>query len=77
MNNQEAKSFLMKPNSYSNVSLPEYYNFNEVLAYADNILGDKDLNSLLVSDKEKHYHKIDRVNYTLITNKIVSTDGDH
>lgn len=69
MSNKDAKSFLMKPNSYSNVSLPEYYNFNGVLAYADNILGNRDLNSLLVADKEKHYHKIEGVNYTLITNK--------
>lgn len=69
MSNEEAKMFLMKSESYSNVNLPEYFNFNKVLAYADDVLDNRSLNSLMVSDKEKHYYKINGVNYTLIANK--------
>lgn len=69
MNNMEAKSFFMKPSSYSNINLPEYFNFKEVLSNADDILSRSNLNSLLVSDKEKHYYNLERINYTLITNK--------
>src|SRR5690625_3362855 len=59
----------MKSESYSNVNLPEYFNFNKVLAYADDVMDNRSLNSLMVSDKEKHYYKINGVNYTLIANK--------
>lgn len=41
--NKDVKSFLMKPNSDSKVSLLEYYSVNEVMKYGDNILGEMNI----------------------------------
>jgi len=65
LNNEEAKSFFLLRESYSNISLPEYFSFQNLL---DNI--DKELLGKLLSEfKEKNPRSLDNVNYKLLSNK--------
>lgn len=69
MTNVEAKDFLLKTESYTKINLPIYFSFKEVLAESSTILKNKELNSLMVSNREKKLYNQDDVNYTLLTNK--------
>jgi len=65
LNHIEAKSFFLRRENYSNISLPEYFSFQELL---DNI--DKTLNGKSVSDfKNKNPRDLENVNYKLLSNK--------
>jgi hypothetical protein len=65
LNNEEAKSLFLKRESYSNISLPEYFSFQELL---DNI--DKTLNGKNISDfRDKSPRDVENVNYKLLSNK--------
>lgn len=43
VNNEEAKSLLLKRDSYSNISLPEYFSFQELLDKIDKTLQEKNI----------------------------------
>ncbi len=65
LNNEEAKSLLLKRDSYSNISLPDYFSFQELL---DKI--DKTLKGKTISDfRNKSPRDLENVNYKLLSNK--------
>lgn len=66
LNNTEAKQYFLKQESYCNVQLPEYFNFQPLF----DALGKLSLKGGISLDKAK---KLDDVNYKFLTNK----DGKH
>lgn len=65
LTNEEAKTLLLKQESYSNISLPEYFSFQELL---DKI--DKTLKGKKISDfRDKSPRDLENVNYKLLSNK--------
>lgn len=67
LNNEEAKTLLLKRDSYSNISLPEYFSFQELLDKIDKTLKGKN-----ISDFRDHSYSprdVNNVNYKLLSNK--------
>jgi len=65
LTHKEAKTLLLNRESYSNISLPEYFSFQELL---DKI--DKTLNGKNISDfKDKSPRNLENVNHKLLSNK--------
>lgn len=65
----EARKFFMKPQSYFNQILPEYFSFKKVLALADSKLKSSNINDIQVPNKDLKENKWNDINYTLIINK--------
>jgi len=63
LNNTEAKQYFLKQESYCNVQLPEYFNFQPLL---DALAKNGSLKDGIQLDKAK---KLDDVNYQFLTNK--------
>lgn len=67
LNNSEARDLLLQPNSYCNFGLPAYFNIQNLLDCADNIVRKGNYRN---SDKRaKGPGDFEGVNYTLLTNK--------
>ena len=76
MTADEARKFLLKNDSYCNIDLPKYFNFENVLKKAEEKIRDKDVNSYFskktkangktCSDSPKNY---EGVNYRFLNNK--------
>jgi RNA-directed DNA polymerase len=65
LNNEEAKSLLLKRDSYSNISLPEYFSFQELLDKIDKTLKGKSISDF----RDKNPRDLENVNYKLLSNK--------
>jgi hypothetical protein len=65
LNNEEAKTLLLKRDSYSNISLPEYFSFQELLDKIDKTLKGKSISDF----KDKSPRDLEIVNYKLLSNK--------
>ncbi len=66
MNCSEAKAFFLKPESYCNLDLPPYLNFNKLLKSVEKVIKENDC-------EWKKSRNSEEVNYSLLTNK----DGAH
>jgi Reverse transcriptase (RNA-dependent DNA polymerase) len=69
MTSSEARTFLLKSESYCNIDFPPYFRFSRVLSKVSRAIGRTDLKTML---KQKP-RDCDGVNYPLLTNK----DGRH
>lgn len=72
MKNTEAKKFLLKSNSYCNIELPKYFNFQPLLEKVTKQIGKKELPSLcrVLYKKQKDFpDNYSDVNYRLLNNK--------
>lgn len=66
MKNNEAKDFFLKPESYFNLELPEYYNVGNIISHVLSIVSkEKDFNKFK-SDNPRNYETL---NYKMICNK--------
>ena len=65
LNNEEAKTLLLKRDSYSNISLPEYFSFQELLDKIDKTLKGKSISDF----RDKSPRDLENVNYKLLSNK--------
>lgn len=65
LNCDEAKTLLLKRDSYSNISLPEYFSFQELLNKIDKTLKGKNISDF----RDKSPRDIENVNYKLLSNK--------
>lgn len=65
----EAKDYFLKHQSYCNFDIPEYFVFEDMLSAIDDGLGDSNISSFYVNDRNNHPDKIDGVNHKLISNK--------
>ena len=65
LNNTDAKKLFLKEESYSNISLPDYFSFQELLDKLDKELTNKNLSDL----RTKSPRESDYVNYKLLSNK--------
>ncbi|GAW90765.1 hypothetical protein FPS14_contig00104-0004 [Flavobacterium psychrophilum] len=65
LNNTDAKTLFLKEESYSNISLPDYFSFQELLDKLDKELTNKNLSDL----RTKSPRESDYVNYKLLSNK--------
>ena len=64
MSNSEAKSFLLKGESYCRLELPKYFNFDIILSKIDKKLKNIEFNSIC-----DHPENFDNVNYKIFSNK--------
>lgn len=62
MNNNEAKKFLMKPESYSSLDLPKYFSFEKMLNIVESFLSCQDVDNKKARCNED-------INYHIYTNK--------
>ena len=65
LNNTDAKKLFLKEESYSNISLPDSFSFQELLDKLDKELTNKNLSDL----RTKSPRESDYVNYKLLSNK--------
>lgn len=65
LNNSEAKSLLLNRDSYSNISLPEYFTFQELIDKIDKVLKGKSISDF----RDKNPRDFEDVNYKLLSNK--------
>ncbi|HAP95727.1 RNA-directed DNA polymerase [Epilithonimonas hominis] len=65
LNNTEANNFFLKKESYSNIELPTYFNFQKLLNKIQKKLNGKDLKDFRSSSPRN----FEDVNYKLVTNK--------
>lgn len=65
LNNEEAKELLLLRESYSNISLPDYFSFQNLLDSIDKILSGKQLSDF----RDKNPRTFDNINYKLLSNK--------
>lgn len=65
LSNLEAKRFLLKKQSYSNIDLPHYFDFQEILNKTEKKINNKDLKGFRTSSPRD----FENVNYKIITNK--------
>ncbi len=65
LNNEEAKRLLLLRESYSNISLPDYFSFQNLLDSIDKILSGKQLSDF----RDKNPRTFDNINYKLLSNK--------
>lgn len=65
LNCDEAKTLLLKRDSYSNISLPEYFSFQDLLDKIDKTLKGKNISDF----RDKSPREIENVNYKLLSNK--------
>lgn len=64
---QKAKDFLLNENSYTNIDLPEYFRFSEILKKVDDILDKHKLQDFYNSSIKPE--NCENVNYKIIANK--------
>lgn len=69
LNENEAKEYFLKQESYCNFDIPEYFVFTDLLAAIDTAMGGNDLNDYYVGDRTMRPDKIEGVNHKLISNK--------
>ena len=69
MSNEDAKKFLLKSNSYCEIDLPQYFNFNKILLDIDKKIGDKEISNFYRNGKTMSPKSMDDVNYKLFSNK--------
>lgn len=70
MNHNEAREFLLQSSSYSNINLPNYFNFTKMIRQARNILDTTDLSDIsFKSNAKKYVSKQEKVNYKISVNK--------
>ena len=67
MTNSEAKKFFLKSESYFNGHLPSYFDFKELLAQAEKLIGQSKLNEISIS--KNAVSQRDDVNYKILMNK--------
>jgi len=65
LNNSKAKELFLKEESYSNITLPEYFSFQNLLDKIDKELLGKQLSDF----KTKKPRELDNINYKLLSNK--------
>ncbi len=65
LTHDDARSFLLKPESYCSLDLPPYIGFADLIEGVDEVLGGKRLTDLRQSNPRDH----DDVNYTILHNK--------
>jgi hypothetical protein len=65
LNNEEAKELLLLRESYSNISLPDYFSFQNLLDSIDKTLSGKQLSDF----RDKNPRTFDNINYKLLSNK--------
>ena len=63
--NIEAKAFLLKQESYTNMTLPSYFDFSELLSKVSNELNGKYLKGIWIKNPKIY----DNLNYRLLSNK--------
>ena len=69
MNCDEARLFFLKKDSYFSVNLPTYFNFNYLLDYSINLIGNERLNKKTHLLQITKYSKVPDINYILQMNK--------
>lgn len=62
---EEARSFLLKPESYCGFDLPPYFTFDSILSKTTEFLGGNNINKKAIS----HAKAYERVNHILVNNK--------
>lgn len=65
LTSKEAKTLLLKRESYSNINLPEYFSFQNLLNKIDQILAGRNISDF----RDKSPRDLENVNYKLISNK--------
>lgn len=71
MSSMEARLFLLKSSSYVDMLLPEYFDFQPVIDYAQKILADKKLSSLI---RRRDLKEAEFANHTILLNKNAGYD---
>ncbi|MFL9609499.1 RNA-directed DNA polymerase [Methylobacillus sp. Pita2] len=66
LSHDEARNFLLKPESYCNLDFPPYLKFDGLLRDTASVLDSKKLSSMVHKNKVRDY---DDVNYTILHNK--------
>ena len=72
MTNLEAKAYFREPKHYVNFELPPYFNFDEVLLYANTMTMNKSLGDICIKNnkgKPKYPGGYHDVNYVILSNK--------
>lgn len=69
MTSAQARAFLLKPESYCNIDLPSYIQFDRTLSAVARVLGSTPVSNLQAESPSKH----EGVNYYMLSNK----DGRH
>ncbi len=69
LTNAEARTFLLKPESYCNIDFPPYFRFNRLLSSVSRAIGNADFKGA----QRQSPRSCEGVNYPLLTNK----DGRH
>lgn len=72
MTNLEAKAYFREPKHYVNFDLPPYFDFDEVLLYANSMTMKKNLGDICIKDnkgKPKYPGSYPDVNYVILSNK--------
>lgn len=70
LNHTEARKFFLSGESYCNIDLPSYFNFEPLLKAISHNMGNKDLSSLSKNGKgDRKIYEYDDVNYLLYANK--------
>lgn len=69
LSNKDAKTFFLKKESYCNFDIPDYFDFGQLLKDVSAHIGDNNIESFYISDRDKHPQHLINVNYKLITNK--------
>lgn len=68
LNSVDALDFFLDSNQYCFTELPEYFDFNSIIAYAKNAIGSKSLNDCL-KVKNITPNQLNNVNFEFVTNK--------
>lgn len=69
LNANEARAFLLKSESYCNIDLPNYINFDNLLCTVDSKLNVSSVNNLCHTPKASKPSEFDSLNHTLLSNK--------
>jgi len=69
MSELNAKKYFLKTTSYFNLELPPYFDFQKMIDFSTNKLGNNDVKSYYNNDKSKHPKNFDDINYKFLCNK--------
>lgn len=69
MTNNEAKSFFLKSNSYCNIDLPIYFNFQPLIDNISLKIGGKNISNFYKNKRSNPPNKFEDVNYKFLNNK--------
>ncbi len=69
LNSTDARLFFLKNESYCNIELPEYINFQRILKSLSNEIAEKNLNEICHNYKTDKPSEYEDVNHTLLSNK--------